>query len=96
MLSSKDRALVRSIISNDAPVCFVGKDGLSDSVLDSINVALTSREGIKISILQNCDEDLRSIMESICSSLSAEPIGVVGRKLMIYRYNPDAKKHLFD
>lgn len=94
MLTSKDRATLRGIASTEEAVCFVGKDGLSESCLESIEDALTARELIKISVLQNCDSDTRSITNEICEKLECDCVGIVGRKIVVYKYNPNNKNHV--
>lgn len=96
MLSSHERAQIKSKISMQASVCFVGKEGLTENVIKSIGQALDAREGIKISLLQNCDIDVKEFANVICESLNADIVGMVGRKVIIYRYNPKASKHLLD
>ena len=96
MITSKQRAFLRSVANTFEPICQIGKEGLSPMVLDSISKALTARELIKINVLQNCDEDTKALMSEICETLSADPVSRVGIKLVIYRLNPKLKKHVLD
>lgn len=96
MITSKTRAKLRGIASGELAVCQIGKEGLTPMVLDSITKALTKRELIKINVLQNCDEDIKSLMTELCETLDCEPIGMLGRKIIIYKLNPDNKKHVLD
>ncbi len=94
MLTSKDRATLRGIASTDEAVCFVGKEGLSENCLESVEDALIARELIKISVLQNCDSDTKSIANEICEKLECDCVGIVGRKIVVYKYNPNNKNHV--
>ena len=96
MLTSKNRADIKAKLNSEPTICFIGKDGLTENVLKSIDQALTAREAIKISLLQNCDYDTREVSTMICEKLSAEILGLIGRKIIIYRYSPDLKKHIID
>ena len=96
MITSKLRATIKGIASTELAVCQIGKDGLSPMVLESISKALKAREVVKISVLQNCEEDVKSLMNEICEALDAEPIGAPGRKIIIYKFNPDLKTHVVD
>lgn len=94
MLTSKDRAILRGIASTQEAVCFVGKDGLSEGCLESIEAALLARELVKISVLQNCDCNIKAIAGEICEKLECDCASIVGRKIVIYKYNPNNKNHV--
>lgn len=94
MLTSKDRATLRGIASTQEAVCFVGKESLSESCLESIEDALAARELVKVSVLQNCDSDTKSIANEICEILECDCVGIIGRKIVIYKYNPNNKNHV--
>ena len=96
MITSKIRAQLRGIANGELAVCQIGKEGLTPMVLDSITKALSKRELIKINILQNCDEEPKTLMSELCETLNCEPIGLIGRKMIIYKVNPDNKKHILD
>ena len=55
-LSSKERNYLRKLAHDIEPVVRIGKQGLNETVLDSINKAITKQELIKIKILSNSDE----------------------------------------
>jgi len=94
MLSSKDRATLKSIIATQQPVFQVGKDGLNQTNLEGINQALTARELIKINILQNCDLTAKEVAASLEEQLNCETVAVIGRKVILYKLNPKNKKHV--
>ena len=94
MLSSKDRATLKSIIATQQPVFQVGKDGLSQTNIEGINQALTARELIKINILQNCDLTAKEVAVSLEEQLNCETVAVIGRKVILYKLNPKNKKHI--
>ena len=63
MITSKIRATIKGFASTEPAVCQIGKDGLSPMVLDSIAKALKARELVKITVLQNCEEDAKYQVE---------------------------------
>ena len=65
MLNSKQRAMLKKYIAQEPAICYVGKEGLSDTCLASIQQALTAREVIKISVLQNCESTAREVADEI-------------------------------
>ena len=96
MLTSKDRAYLKRVISSQAPVYQVGKDGLNEKNIEGILQALTARELIKINILQNCDYSAREIADQLEGQLGCEVVAVIGRKVIIYKLNPKNKTHVLN
>ncbi len=93
MISSKDRALLKSLVSTENSIAQVGKEGLTKNCIEGINQALAKREVVKISVLQNCDMSSREVANVLQDILSCEVVGVVGRKVILYKFNKDNKTH---
>lgn len=93
MISSKDRATLKSIVSTENAVAQVGKEGLTKNCIEGIEQALIKREVVKISVLQNCDLTPREVADNLQDILSCEVVGVIGRKIILYKFNKDNKKH---
>ncbi len=94
MITSKDRAKLKSLIANQSPVFQVGKDGLSENNIEGIKQVLQARELIKINILQNCDNSPREIADALSQHLSCEIVAVIGRKVVLYKLNTKLKIHV--
>lgn len=87
MITTKQRAQLKSIAANIDTIAQVGKDGLNENVIKSLDLALNARELIKIKVLNNCDMDIREVCDKLCEVLKAEPVLVVGSKIILYRYS---------
>jgi RNA-binding protein len=85
MITTKQRAYLRGLGNALEPVAQIGKDGLSENALKSINDVLEARELIKINVLKNCDQSIDEIMQTICTKLNAEPVQKIGYKIIVYR-----------
>ena len=94
MLNSKQRAMLKSYVSSQDSVCYVGKDALSEAVLDSITKALLAREVIKITVLQNCELSPREVAEELENTLKTDTVAVIGKKVIVYKYSSTIKKHV--
>jgi len=75
-----------------APVTQVGKGGVGERLVKTVDEALNARELIKISVLETCELSAREVSDELCKRLGAEPVQVIGRKFVIYRPSPDAPK----
>ena len=90
MLNNKDKKYLRSLGMNIEPIVQVGKNGVNESVLFSLNEALTARELVKIKVLKNCFEEMDEITESIAAGGDCEIVQTIGRNILAYR--PNKKK----
>ena len=85
MITTKQRALLRGLGNALEPVMQIGKDGLSDNSIEAINSLLEARELVKITILNNCEFSPKEMMAKICQATNADPVQVIGGKVIIYR-----------
>lgn len=89
MITSKQRAYLRGL-ANDMPALYqLGKNGLTDEFLATLDEALNKRELIKVTVLKNAFYGTREAMDMICEALSCEPVSAVGSKMVIYRRAKD-------
>ena len=91
MLTSKQRATLRSLAQKIEPITQVGKSGITESFLDNANNAIEKRELIKITVLENSGEDVKTVGEEIARRLPAEFVCATGRKIVFYRESADEK-----
>ncbi len=85
MFTSKERSNLRSMAQTIQPVTQIGKGGISENLLTSLSEALEARELIKVSVLNNNDEDPKEIAVEIAQKLGAEVVTVTGKKIVLYR-----------
>ncbi len=90
MLTSKQRAYLKSEAAKLTPVVQVGKGGASPEVVKSAAEALAARELIKGTVLENCFDDVRDIAEVIAERTRSQLVQTIGRKFVLYK--PSDKK----
>ena len=91
MLTSKQRSNLRSIASKIEPVTQVGKFGVNDSLIESLDKAIEKRELIKVTVLENSMLDPKETGFEIAEKLGAEYVCATGRKLVFYRRSKNNK-----
>lgn len=92
MITSKQRAYLRSLASDIPTVMQVGKCGISENLLRTVSDALEARELVKLSVLDNSDETPRTAADTLAVSLGAEVVSVIGRKFVLYRESVKSKR----
>ena len=90
-MTGKQRAYLRKLAQTEEPIVFIGKDGITEALIESADQALEARELIKGSVQQNSEITAREACDELCNVLEAQGISVVGRKFVIYRKSRDAK-----
>ena len=88
-MDSKTRAKLRSLANPIEAILQVGKNGLGDALQKQVDDALTARETIKLTVLETCPETPRPTAAVLAAATGAEVVQVVGRKVTLYRKNPE-------
>ena len=92
MLTSKQRAYLRSLASNEPTIMQIGKGGISENLIKTVSDALEARELIKLGVLENSGEEAREVAEALAEATNAEVVGVVGKNVILYRESENHKK----
>ncbi|QQZ10795.1 ribosome assembly RNA-binding protein YhbY [Heyndrickxia vini] len=92
MLTGKQKRFLRSKAHHLNPIFQVGKGGVNDNMIKQISEALEARELIKISILQNCDEDRDTVAKSLSVGSKAELVQIIGNMIVLYKESKENKQ----
>ena len=84
-MTTKQRSKLRSLAQTIEPVGQVGKGGLSENMISGLSDALEKRELIKITVLNNAQDDISDIAAELAEKLGAEVVCVIGHKVVLYR-----------
>lgn len=87
-MTSKERAELRSRANELETTLMVGKEGVSQTLLEEAGRQLDARELIKGKVLETALLSAREVCDALCLQLRAEGIQVVGNKFVIYRFSP--------
>ena len=87
MLTTKQRAALRSQSNSLPDSVIIGKGGLTPTVLGELDTALYHRELIKVSVIKNCDADIRSMAFEAAEKLGAESVQIIGGKFVHDRFS---------
>lgn len=92
MITSKQRSFLRSLAHEIEPSVFLGKSGLTQNVIDEIDINLEKREIVKVKLQEGCELTPKEVANQVGEVLGAEFIQAIGRKFTLYRESKDYKK----
>ncbi len=89
-MNNKDKKYLRSIGMNIEAIVQVGKNGVNENTVHSLDEALEARELVKVKVLKNCFEEIDEVAKSLEAQCDCEIVQVIGRNILLFRAN--AKK----
>lgn len=91
MITSKQRAYLRGLANGLPAIMQIGKGGIGENLAKTVSDALEARELIKLTVLENCTETPREAADVIAEAVGADVVGVIGRKIILYRESVNHK-----
>ena len=91
-MTGKDRAALRGEAHHLVAAVHIGHQGLTETVIATVDDALRTRELVKIQLAKTTDETPRAAATRLADATSAEVVQVIGRTCTLYRWNPDLKR----
>ena len=85
MLTSKQRAELRSEANTLDTTLMVGKGGVTENVIEEASRQLEARELVKGRVLETALMSAREVSDELCAALNADGIQCVGSKFVIYK-----------
>lgn len=92
MLTGKQKSFLRSEAHHLQPIFQVGKGGVNPAMLKQIEEALEARELLKVSILQNNDDDKKEVASALAEGTGAELVQLIGSTIVLYKESVNNKK----
>ncbi|WP_342598449.1 ribosome assembly RNA-binding protein YhbY [Psychrobacillus sp. FSL H8-0483] len=92
MLTGKQKRFLRSQAHHLSPIFQVGKGGVNDAMVKQIGEALEVRELIKISILQNCEDEKQEVAVALAKGTKAELVQLIGLTVVLYKPSKNNKR----
>lgn len=91
MITTKQRAYLRSLANKIDSIFQVGKGGVEASFIKQVEGALEKRELIKITVLENSGMDPRDVQSKLMEAVGCEGIQVIGSKIVLYKESKNNK-----
>lgn len=86
-MTSKERAYLKSLAAKVPSLYQIGKDGITENVVKTIDDALAARELIKGHVLESCDLSVRDAAEELAAKTASQVVICIGSKFVLYRFS---------
>ena len=91
MLTGKQRAYLKGLAMELQPAVYIGKAGMTDTVLREIDDYLTAHELVKVKVQEGAEEQPKEAASLAAAKLNAEYVQSMGRRFVLYRAS---KEHI--
>ena len=84
-MTGKERAELRKQANALTAIFQIGKENITEPLIEAVDAALKKRELIKLSVLETSELSAKEAAEQLAAATGAEVIQCIGRKLVLYR-----------
>ena len=86
-ITSKQRSQLRALAAAEDTIVQVGKGGITENLIASVDAALKARELVKGRVLENSMLSAREACDALCEACRAEAVQVIGTRFVLYKRN---------
>ncbi len=90
-LSPKQRSFLRGKAHHLQAVVTIGKEGISEAVLQALYKALRDHELVKVKASSADQEEFRATVDALLEQCDAEKVQTIGHLLVLFRPAPGGK-----
>lgn len=94
MLTKSQIKHLKKLTHDLKPVVMLGQHGLTEAVLNELDIALDHHELVKIKLAAGDRDDRQQLISEICKSSQAELVQAIGKMATVFRRN--RKKPVID
>ena len=85
MITTKQRSKLKAMANTLRPAVTVGKEELTENVVNEIATALYHHELVKVGALKSCTASAKTLCAQVCEILQCEPVLCVGNRFVVYK-----------
>jgi len=92
-LKSYQKKYLRGLAHDLKPLVFIGRKGITQTLLDSLNQALSDHELIKIKFIEFKEKEYKKqFIAEIEAKTGCGTAGIIGHMAIVFRRHPDTEK----
>ena len=95
-LSGREKAALRGEAHHLTAIVHVGKEGVTPTLVRSLDDALRTRELVKIQLGRTVEAKPKDLAHELAAAVQAEVIQVIGKTVTLYRPNPEIEGKVGD
>jgi RNA-binding protein len=88
-LPGKHQRFLRSLGHHLTQSVIVGREGISDNLVQSCNEGLGAHELIKVRLGQNCPVEKKEAAQELAAKTGSHLVQLIGKTVLLYKPNPD-------
>jgi RNA-binding protein len=88
-LTARQKRELRALGHHLKPTVMLGREGITENVIASLEAILTARELLKAKLQENCPVDKQTAADELSKATGAAVAQLVGRTILFYRPNLD-------
>lgn len=88
-LPGKHQRFLRSLGHHLTQSVIVGREGISDNLVQSCNEGLGAHELIKVRLGQNCPVEKKEAARELAAKTGSHLVQLIGKTVLLYKPNPD-------
>lgn len=92
MITSKQRRYLKGLAHELEPMVMIGKEDLTDNIMNELDVNLEKRELVKVKIQDGSALKPKETANELAEKLGAEFVQAIGRKFVLYRKSVEEPK----
>ena len=91
-LSGKQKRYLKGLGHHLSPLILIGKEGISQGLIEAAILELRNHELIKVKIGNNSDVNKNDAVPALTTATGSELVQLIGKSLLLYKENPEKKK----
>lgn len=95
-LTGREKAALRAEAHHLTAIVHVGKEGVSPTLVQSLDDALRTKELVKIQLGRSVDDAPKDLAHQLAAATQSTVIQVIGRTATLYRQNPEIEGKVGD
>ncbi|NLY82510.1 MAG: ribosome assembly RNA-binding protein YhbY [Clostridiales bacterium] len=92
MITSKQRRYLKGLAHELEPMVMIGKEDLTDNIINELDVNLEKRELVKVKIQDGSALKPKETANELAEKLGADFVQAIGKKFVIYRKSVEEPK----
>ena len=88
-LKGKELRYLRGLGHHLKPLVIIGRDGITDNVINAAHAVLNAHELVKVKIGNGCFMERREAAAAVAARTGSEVVQILGKTVLVFKENSD-------